>query len=130
MDLNVQLLGDASKNCIAWVRGVVYPSDDMKLTEFLKLDNVAAAATGRRPRTLQLASALWTLQEKMGFYLWMEDHYSPENMLLVMESRNFIRFDRAIQLDNWKGTLYLQPFKVDEPKRFMFQLDFDKAFER
>ena len=130
MDLNVQFLGDASKNCIVWVRGAVLPEDQMKLFPFMTIDNLATAANGHRPKTLLLASALWTLQEKMGFYLWMHDSYEPANMLLVMESRNFIRFDRAIALDKWKGTLYLQPFKIDEPKRFMFQLDFDKAFQR
>lgn len=47
-----------------------------------------------------------------------------------MESRNFIRFDKEIVLEEWEGVLYLEPFNVNETKLFWFQLDFDKVFER
>lgn len=132
MELNVQFLGDASKNCTAWVRGYVVPEDQGKLAEFLNLEDIASAATGRRPRTLQLASALWTLQEKLGLYIWTDSvsDNKLDKLLLIMESRNFLRLERDIQLENWKGKLYLEPFNVTEPKFFWFQLDFDKAFAK
>jgi hypothetical protein len=132
VDLSVQLLGDASKNCLVWVRGRVLADDpeDRPMVEFLNLEEISTSASGRRPRSLQLASALWTIQEKMGFYVWMSMSRRTEDLLLVMESRNFIRFDRALLLDKWPGKLYLEPFNVTEPKWFWFQLDFDKVFER
>jgi hypothetical protein len=130
MDLNVQFLGDASKNCIVWVRGAVFAEDSMKLFPIMDLKDVASPPSGKQVRTLQLASVLWTIQEKMGLYLWLAEEYLPGNMLLVMESRNFIRYDKPLILDNWAGKLYIQPFKVDEPKRFSFHLDFDKVMER
>lgn len=130
MELNVQFLGDASKNCTAWVRGQVNQEDELKATEFLNLNDIAAAATGRRPRTLQLASALWTLQEKLGLYVWTEERKELKDLLLIMESRNFIRLERDISLENWSGKLYLEPFNITAPRMFWFQLDFDKAFAK
>lgn len=130
MWLDMQLLGDASKNCIAWVRGQVVPEDNNRLEEFLCLDKVATAATGRRPRTLQFGSALWTLQEKLGLRIWTDSETRPDTMLLLMESRNYLRLDRGIPLEKWNGKLYLEPFNIPEPKWFWFQLDFDKVFER
>lgn len=130
MKLSVQFLGDASKNCIAWVRGQVLPGET-EAVEVLDLADISSDTRDRRPRTLKLVSAMWTLQEKMGFYLWMdESSRNPEDLLLVMESRNFLRLDSPIILDKWKGKLFIEPFKVDEPKWFWFQLDFDKAFAR
>lgn len=130
LQIDVKYLGDASKNCIVWVRGCVHP-DEKEPFQFLDLEDLATAATGRRPKTLQLASALWTLQEKMGFRIWTSQETRPSQLLLIMESRNFIRFDRAITLDPWSGKLYAEPFKhLDEPKWFSFQLDFDKVFAR
>jgi len=129
MLLATKFLGDASKNCTAWVRGELQPEDEGKLIEFLDLEKIAVAATGRKATTLQLASALWTLQEKMGLVIWTsEDAHPCHHMLLLMESRNFIRFDRTVQLNDWDGKLYMEAFKVDERKRFWFQLDFDKSF--
>jgi hypothetical protein len=132
VNLSVQFIGDASKNCIAWVRGRVLAGDpeDEPVVQLLSLDDVAPSQHGRRPRTLSLVSAMWTIQEKMGFRVWTEQDRKPENLLLLMESRNFIRLDHPISLEGWSGKLYLERFNVTEPKWFWFQLDFDKVFER
>jgi hypothetical protein len=129
VELSVKLLGDASKNVAVWVRGKVEPGD-CKITEVLDLKSIGDDARGRRPRTVLLASALWTLQEKLGLYVWAAEERKPENLLLLMESRNFIRMDKEIVLEDWLGKLYIEPFNVPEPKWFWFQLDFDKVFER
>lgn len=128
-ELCTKLLGDASKNCTSWTRGWADPGWHSP-AEFLTLNMVASAATGRRPRTMQLVSALWTLQEKLGLFIWTAPEPRPENLLLVMESRNFIRLDRPLSLDNWEGRLYIEPFNVPERKWFWFQFDFDKVMER
>jgi hypothetical protein len=129
--LNIRLLGDASTDCIVWVRGAVFPNDGFKLKEFMDLKQVAPAANDRRPRTLQLATALWLLQEKLGLRIWTSESCEPENLLLLMESRNSSRFDLPVPLDPWESKkLYLEPFNVTEIKWFWFQLDFHKAFER
>lgn len=130
MQLSTKYLGDASKNCIAWVRGQVNPSDEGGFTQFLDLEDISADAQQHRPSTLQFGSALWTLQEKLGLRIWMSRENKVENLLLLMESRNSLRLDRALQLDDWAGKLYLEPFNVNEPKWFWFQLDFDKGFKR
>lgn len=129
MELYTQLLGDASKNVALWARGRVAPNE-LGVVELFRLDQFGPDARGKRPRTLLLASALWTLQEKLGLYVWTSRERKPEHLLLIMESRNFIRFDKEIVLEKWEGTLYLEPFNVNETKLFWFQLDFDKVFER
>lgn len=128
MLLHTQTLGDASKNVALWVRGEVLPEDSM--VELFRLDQFAADARGKRPRTVMLVSALWTLEEKLGLRIWTNKDRRPEHLLLLMESRNFIRFDREMPLEKWEGTLYLDPYNVPDPKWFSFQLEFDKAFER
>lgn len=129
MQLHTQLLGDASKNVALWVRGEVTPLDTGP-EELFSLDRFAPDARGKRPRTVMLVSALWTLQEKMGIRIWTAPECKPEHLLLLMESRNFIRFDREMPLEKWGGIFYIEPFNVTEPKWFSFQLEFDKAFER
>lgn len=129
---DVRFLGDASKNLMVWVRGEVRPGGEGKHTEFLDLHQVAVDAQGREARTLILCSALWTLQEKLGIYIWTEPEAQrrPEKLLLLMESRNYIRSERGIILDPWQGKLYMEFFNVTEPKWFWFQLEFDKAFRK
>lgn len=129
MELNVKLLGDASKNVGLWVRGLV---DGAIAEPMLILDTkkLALDPHGKQLRTLSLVSALWTLQEKLGFYVWTSQERKPESLLLVMESRNSIRFDRDMPLDGWKGQLFLEPFNAAGPKWFWFQLEFDKVLER
>lgn len=133
MELHIQRLGDASKNVAVWVRGEIFPvgiSEPHGLTKLISLDDFNLDQRGKKARTLLLVSALWTLQEKLGFYVWTAEERKPEHLLLLMESRNFIRFDRELTLENWGGTLWLEPFNVNEPKMFWFQLEFDKVFER
>jgi hypothetical protein len=126
--LHIERLGDASKNVAVWARGHVGPDDQGQVVELLDLEGFAPDQRNRRPRTIQLVSALWTLQEKLGLYVWTAEERKPENLLLLMESRNFVRFDREITLENWKGKLYFEPFNVPEAKWFWFQLEFDKVF--
>jgi hypothetical protein len=127
--LHTKLLGDASKNVTLWVRGQVEPVDH-GLEEVFSLERFGPDARGHRPRTLLIQSALWTLQEKLGLYVWTDTDRKPENLLLLMESRNFMRLDKEIVLEDWKGKIYLEPFNITESKWFWFQLDFDKVFER
>jgi hypothetical protein len=133
VDLHVKLLGDASKNVGIWVRGSVEPVNGgaaYPLVEIFDTKSLAVDPHGKTLRTLSLVSALWTLQEKLGFYVWTNQERKPESLLLIMESRNFIRFDRDMPLDGWKGKLYLEPFGVVDAKWFWFQLEFDKVLER
>lgn len=73
---------------------------------------------------LKLTSALWLIEEKMGFYLC----WDFGSVIMPMESRNSIRFDQAIPCpDKWQGTLWLKPFKFIPPAMaFLVVLDFDK----
>jgi hypothetical protein len=130
VQLHIQTLGDASKNVALWVRGQVDPEDQYMRRELFRLDQFAADARGKRPRTVMLINALWTLQEKLGLMIWTSPERKPEHLLLLMESRNFIRYDREMPLEKWSGIFYLEPFNVPEPKWFSFQLEFDKVLER
>lgn len=129
MDLHVKLLGDASKNVGVWARGWTDP-ETPELTVLLDTKSLTVDPHGKTLRTLSLVSALWTLQEKLGLYVWTSQERKPESLLLIMESRNFIRFDRDMPLDGWKGKLYLEPFGAVDTKWFWFQLEFDKVLER
>jgi hypothetical protein len=129
VQLHTQVLGDASKNVCLWCRGWV-GTGDHALQELFSLDQFKPDQRGVKARTLSLVSALWTLQEKLGFYVWTEPDRRPDHLLLIMESRNFIRFDREMPLEEWGGKLYLEAFNVPEPKLFWFQLEFDKILER
>jgi hypothetical protein len=129
MDLHVKLLGDASKNVGVWARGRTN-SETGQLTELLDAKKLAPDPNGKHLRTLSLVNALWTLQEKLGLYVWTSQERKPENLLLIMESRNFIRFDRDMSLDDWQGKLYLESFGIVDTKWFWFQLEFDKVLER
>jgi hypothetical protein len=133
VELHVKFLSDASKNVAVWVRGRVGPlgvGEPSRLVEFFDMKKLSPDPHGKSLRTLLLASALWTLQEKLGFYVWTSSERKPEHLLLLMESRNAIRFEREMTLDDWKGKLYLEPFNVTEVKWFWFQLEFDKVLER
>jgi hypothetical protein len=129
--LEIQQLGDSSKNVTVWVRGETVPGDLQKPpVPFLDIIKIATDARGKAARTLILASALWLVQEKAGLYVLTDTEMTPVSLFMLMESRNFIRLDRPLPLEHWTGKLFLKPFAVNEPKWFWFQLDFDKAFER
>lgn len=73
----------------------------------------------------KLASLVWAIQEKMGLYLWE----TQEHILLPMESRNAIRFDKSIVLPDIK--LWISSFNNDlisnqTPKSFFIILDLDR----
>lgn len=73
---------------------------------------------------LKLTAVSWLIEEKMGFYL----SWDKESILMPLESRNIVRFDQAISCpDNWRGSLWLRPFKVTQPNMaFFIILDLDK----
>jgi hypothetical protein len=130
MQIHTQTLGDQSKNVALWVRGEAIPEDEYKVAELFSLDRFAPDARGKRARTIMLINVLWTLQEKLGLRIWTSPACRPEDLLLLMESRNFIRYDREMPLEKWGGILYIEAFNVPAPKWFSFQLEFDKVFER
>ena len=80
---------------------------------------------------IRLDAAVWAIQEKAGIYLWWgSETKNEENLILVCESRNFMRFEDGVlspRMDKgWDGKIYFSTFKVDEPKAFFLILDFDK----
>jgi hypothetical protein len=74
----------------------------------------------------KLMSAIWAIQEKMGFVLWWDE----KELIMPMESRNSIRLDRGWEPPKgWNGELLLNSFGYSNgptPKHFVIELDFDK----
>jgi hypothetical protein len=127
--MTVQLIKGGAKNHSILVKGFV--RSDFTSTEILDMSD-AIKSSGLKG--LRLDSAVWAIQEKMGLYLWWEKEHTEENLALVMESRNGMRFDEGLPSprvdDGWKGKLYLSSFKHQTtgigPAAFVLLLDFDK----
>lgn len=123
-----RILRDGQKNCSILVKGFV--REDFNPTPFLDISNLEKPREGWKG--LRLDSAVWTIQEKMGLYLWWSEPEGEESFIFPMESRNSARFDEGLpspRVDKgWRGILYVSSFQagVGPPKSFMFILDFDK----
>jgi hypothetical protein len=130
----VQIIKDGEKNFSVLVKGVVSTEGDLGvIVDVSKLAPPRAGFKG-----LRLDSAAWAIQEKMGLHLWWEASKEEKDFLLVMESRNGMRFDEGIpspriDKDKWGGQIHLSCFRltdsstgpIDE-KYFILLLDFDK----
>lgn len=127
MLLHTQILGDGPQNVTLRIRGRagfgIRPESGRALC-------FEARQLQAGFRTLQLTSALWTLNEKMGLLLWThEAAEDPAELLLLMESRNGLRPDRPYQLPaDWDGRLWLEPFNLENATCgwFSFTLEMDK----
>ena len=104
---------DAAKNTKVIIKGVL--EQELELTTVLK----------GLPHS-KLMSAIWMVQEKMGFTLWWDE----KSLIMPMESRNSFRLDRGWEPPKeWKGELLLASYGFSNgptPKHFVIELDFDK----
>lgn len=74
---------------------------------------------------LKLSSLVWLIEEKMGLYLVK----NREEVWIPMESRNSIRFDHGLPVE--EDTLWLVPFSNNDlgakaDRSFFLVMDFDK----
>lgn len=129
MEIHLDLLADHPKNVTLWVRGRTQ-SGQGGAVPLLALAKLAPASPPTR--SLLLASAVWLLEEKLALYVWMhEELRRPEDLLLVMESRNSLRYDKELPMHKeWEGGLWLTAGKETVDRVFSFILDFDKVGQR
>lgn len=123
----VQITKDGSKNFSILVKGIA--TKDFERTPILDLSKLMPPREGWKG--IRLDSAVWAIQEKAGLTLWWGAEDGESDLALPMESRNAMRFDEGLMsprvIEGWKKILYLSSFHVvDEPKKFMVILDFDK----
>ena len=126
----IQIIKDGAKNVSILVKGVL--EENLKMTPIIDLEKLQMPSQGWKG--LRLDSAVWAIQEKMGFHLWWDECCKEEHLVLPMESRNAMRFDEGIPSPRveagWKGVIYLSSFRQDDPQGFrkwyFILLDFDK----
>jgi hypothetical protein len=124
----VQVVKDGQKNFSILIKGLV--RGDFEATPIINTAKIQAPNQGWKG--LRLDSALWLVQEKMGLYLWWRKPEGEEDLALVMESRNGLRFDEGLPSPRvekgWDGLMYLSSFNHQGggPKGFVVLLDFDK----
>lgn len=115
------ILADGSKNCTVKVTGWIDATPGQIIV--LNLDDLKGTPAG-----LRLDSVIWLIEEKAGLTLWWGLKNPPEEKLILpMESRNSLRFDRP--LDGPKDLIYIKikTAKLEPtPKAFFLLLDFDK----
>jgi hypothetical protein len=76
-------------------------------------------------KNLKLSSLVWLIEEKMGLYICQK----PGEVWIPMESRNSVRFDHGLPIE--EEILFLHPFantKLEGSKEraFFLVMDFDK----
>lgn len=130
----VQVLKEGPKNLSILVKGIV--TEDFGPLEVLDISKLSKPSEGWKG--LRLDSAVWLIQEKMTLSLWWDAHKEgdvyttkEEDLALVMESRNSVRYDEGIPspriTDKWPGKLYISGARnMDAVKHFTVVLDFDK----
>jgi len=114
MLIKAEKIHGGGRNQTWLVTGLVEQADESKAIQLLsELD-----------KGIRLASVAFLVQEKMGFTLWWDEGLTQP--MMPVESRGAFRFDGVRPPPDWKGELWAVPFKVDEPKMFVLNLDFDK----
>ena len=125
MLLHTHLDADGAKNVTVRVRG-----------QFVRHESVLFFDRGKLRkdmpfRDLLLSSALWTVNEKLGLFIWSDEtRRNAEDLVLLMESRNAVQFEREIGFPaEWDGKLWLEPFNLQAATNgwFMFFLELDKV---
>jgi hypothetical protein len=114
LELKTKQVAGGGRNVTYQIRGIV-TEGDFPLTEI------------KVGKGLKLSSAVWVVQEKMGIQMW----WIPTEPLLVMESRNSVRFETSLAPpEEWSGSLYINGFGFAGPpahmKLFTIVLDFDR----
>lgn len=123
MRTHARVLHDGAKNLLVLVRGAAFEAESLAAP--LDLRELSSA-----PRRVRLEGVTWFIQEKVGLSLWLsEDDRSPEQLLLVLESRGWSKFQDFVLPEGWDGRLYIEPFgqAVNGKGLFWLSLDFDKV---
>ena len=124
MAIQAKLIGDAARNIVLSVRGVV--DEDTPMMQIFDMEALKAQHHYRRDY-IKVTSVWWLIQEKMTLLLtWSED---PQDILFPMESRNAISFNRFVDPPDpkaWKGKIYMRSENVVGAKHFAFCLEFDR----
>lgn len=128
----VQTIKEGEKNFSVLIKGMT--TEDFPCVPIIDLKSFRPPTSGWKG--IRLDSAAWAIQEKLGLYLWWESERKETNLILPLESRNFMRFDegipspRILESGGWGRRIFLSSFNTNIPplgtKSFFILLDFDK----
>jgi hypothetical protein len=114
MLIKVNKVHSGGRNLTLVFTGVIDKEDESK----------AICLVSKLDAGVKLSSVAFLVQEKAGFQLWWDEDLTEP--MMPVESRGAFRFDGVRPPSDWKGEIFLVPFKVDEKKMFVLSLDFDK----
>lgn len=120
------IAAEGPRNASVVVTGAVWDLEKYAVPIFDRSKHFAGV------QRVKLESAVWMLQEKLTLLLYWGDD-TDDNFVLVMESRNYVRFDRGLLCpEDWDGTLRILPLNTQKDdhdlmsKHFTVVLDLDK----
>lgn len=123
MRTHARVLHDGAKNLLVLVRGMAHEGESLAAP--LDLRELSSA-----PRRVRLEGITWFIQEKVGLSLWLSrSERGPEQLLLVLESRGWSKFQDLVLPDGWDGRIWLESFGQASSGSGLFwlALDFDKV---
>lgn len=132
MQTHTRVLHDGAKNLLVLVRGSLFETGVIESLDKVSVMSLDLREISPAFRRLRLEAVTWFIQEKCGLGVWLSERdRDPGQLLLVLESRGWSKFQDFVLPDGWDGRVWLEPFGApsfpSQPGLFWLSLDFDKV---